>query len=178
MAVARSPRIPAGGSLGSMSKGDWRATVLFLHVLGAVVALGFSLSYGLWGARGDVAGGRQRVFALQTISWIDRRLTTPAFVLQAVTGFVLVFLIDVDLLRRAWLELAIGIYVALTVLAITTYAPAHRRQTALAERLADGEPVEADYAQAAGRARVWGAVVTVLTLAILVLMVVKPALWN
>ena len=177
MAVAWNPRIPAG-TLGSMTKGDWRTVVLFLHVLGAVVALGFSLSYGLWGARGEVAGGRQRVFALQTISWIDRRLTTPAFVLQAVTGVALVLLIDVDLLRRAWLELAIGIYVVLTVLAITTYAPAHRRQTALAERLAEGEEVGADYEVAARRARVWGTVVTLLTLAILVLMVVKPALWS
>jgi len=61
---------------------------LMLYVLGAIVAVGFSLSYGLWLARGDVAGVGERVFALRTISWIDRRLTTPAYALHlAVVGF-------------------------------------------------------------------------------------------
>jgi uncharacterized membrane protein len=161
-----------------MMRADWRLVVLFLHVVGAVVALGFSLSYGLWIGRGDAAGGDRRTFALQTVSWIDRRLTTPAYILQAVTGVTLVLLVDLDLFRRAWLEVSIGIYVLLTILAITIYAPAHRRQTVLAERLAAGEPVDTEYVEAAGRARTWGIVVTALTMTILALMVWKPALWN
>lgn len=161
-----------------MSKTDVFRLVLFLHVLGAVIALGFSLSYGMWLARGESAGAERRLFALQTISWIDRRLTTPAFVLQAITGVALVLLTDVERFRDAWLELAIGIYVVLTVLAITRYAPAHRRQTALAESLAAGAGDEAAYAAANANARRWGTVVTALTLVILFLMVWKPALWT
>lgn len=161
-----------------MTKADWRLVVLFLHVLGAVVALGFSLTYGLWIALADAAGGDRRAFALHAISWIDRRFTTPAYVLQAVTGVILVLLVDVDLLRRAWLELAIGIYVLLTVVAITSYAPAHRRQAALADALTRGEPAEADYEAAAARARNLGIAVVALTLVILGLMVVKPPLWD
>ena len=152
--------------------------VLVLHILGAVVALGFSLTYGLWTARGSAEGAAQRVFALRTVSWIDRRFTTPAYVAQAVTGLLLVALIDWELLRRAWLVVSIGIYVLLTVLAITVYAPAHRGQTALAERLAAGEPAEAEYATAATKATRWGVIVTLLTVTIVVLMVWKPALWN
>jgi len=176
--VTRPPRIRPGGTLACVSKGDVFRIVLFLHVLGAVVALGFSLSYGLWIARGDVAGGDRRTFALQTISWIDRRLTTPAYVLQALTGVVLVLLTDVDRFREAWLELSIGIYVLLTVLAILRYAPAHRRQAVLADQLANGEADATTYAEASGVARRWGIVVTSLTLVILFLMVWKPALWS
>lgn len=161
-----------------MPRSDWITLVRFLHVLGAVVALGFSLSYGLWISRGDAAGGQARPFALRTISWIDRRLTTPAYVLQLVTGLVLVFLIDPSLLRRAWIELAIGLYALVVALAMAVYAPAHRRQTALAERLAAGEPVDGEYAEAAARARRAGLLVALLTLAILALMVFKPALWS
>ncbi|HLB39188.1 MAG TPA: DUF2269 family protein [Actinomycetota bacterium] len=150
---------------------------LVLHVFGAVVAVGFSLSYGLWMARGDAAGAAERVFALKTVSWIDRRLTTPAYVLQLITGLALVFLVNIDLLRQSWLEISIGLYVALTVLAITRYAPAHRRQTALAERLATGGVGEGEYRAVADDARRWGVVVTVLTLTILVLMVAKPVWW-
>jgi uncharacterized membrane protein len=151
---------------------------LFLHVLGAVIALGFSLSYGLWLARGEAGGPERRLFALQTISWIDRRLTTPAFVLQAVTGVSLVLLSDLARFREAWLELAIGIYVVLTVLAITRYAPAHRRQTALADAVANGAGDEEAYRAAGVTARRWGTLVTALTLVILLLMVWKPALWS
>jgi uncharacterized membrane protein len=161
-----------------MSRSDWRTVVLVLHIMGAIVALGFSLSYGLWTARGSAEGAAQRVFALRTVSWIDRRFTTPAYVLQAVTGVLLVALIDWDLLRQAWLEVSIGIYVLLTILAIVAFAPAHRRQTAVAERIAAGEDLEAEYASAATAATRWGLVVTLLTVLIVVLMVSKPALWS
>ena len=150
---------------------------LVLHVLGAIVAVGFSLSYAFWLARGDATGPGERVFALRTISWIDRRLTTPAYVLQVVTGLVLAGLLGWELLRQSWLELSIGLYVVLVVLAITGFAPAHRRQTAVAERVAAGEQTEDDYGAVAARARTWGLVVTVLTLAIVVLMVTKPTWW-
>jgi uncharacterized membrane protein len=147
---------------------------LVLYVLGAIVAVGFSLSYGLWLARGDVAGVGERMFALRTISWIDRRLTTPAYALQAITGLVLVALIGRDILDQRWLRISIGLYIALVVLALVGFAPAHRQQTALAEQLANGEGVEEEYRQVASRARIWGVAVTALTLVIVVLMVTKP----
>lgn len=155
-----------------------RTFLLVLHVLGAVVALGFSLSYGLWVRRGEADGVAGRAFALRTVSWIDRRITTPAFIAQLVTGVLLVATIDWDLLRRAWLELSLGIYVLLTVLAMTVYAPSFRRQREIAERIAADQGDEAEYASASSKATTWGAVVTVLTLVIVVLMVWKPALWN
>jgi uncharacterized membrane protein len=161
-----------------MDRAVWVRLLLFAHVLGAVVALGFSLSYGLWLSRGEVEGAERRAFALRTVSWIDRRVTTPAYVVQLVTGLALVFLIDASLLRAAWLELSIGLYAAIVILAMAVYAPAYRRQTALAERLAAGEPVEPEYAVAAGRATRFGVLVTLLTVLILFLMVWKPALWS
>jgi uncharacterized membrane protein len=115
---------------------------------------------------------------LRTISWIDRRITTPAFIAQLVTGLLLVATIDLDLLRAAWLELSLGIYVLLTVLAMTVYAPSFRRQRDVAEAIAAGAGDEADYDAASAKATRWGAIVALLTLAILVLMVWKPALWS
>lgn len=155
-----------------------RSLLLVLHVLGAVVALGFSLSYGLWIRQGDVHGPGERAFVLRTVSWIDRRITTPAYVAQLVTGLMLVATLDWDLLRAAWLELSLGLYLALTVLAIAVYAPSFRRQRTLAERIAAGEEGDSEYATAASTARAWGVVVTAMTLTILVLMVWKPTLWN
>jgi uncharacterized membrane protein len=155
-----------------------RSLLLVLHVLGAVVALGFSLSYGLWIRRGEVEGPGERAFALRTVSWIDRRITTPAYALQLLTGLLLVATLDWDLLRAAWLELSLGLYVALILLAISVYAPAFRRQRMLAEHIAAGEDEESEYARAASTARTWGVVVVAMTLTIFVLMVWKPPLWN
>ena len=156
-----------------------RSFLLVLHVVGAVVALGFSLSYGFWVRRGEADGVHGRAFALRTISWIDRRITTPAFIAQLVTGVLLVATIDLDLLRAAWLELSLGIYVLLTVLAMTVYAPSFRRQRDVAEAIAAGAgEEEADYDAASAKATRWGVVVTLLTLVIVVLMVWKPALWS
>jgi uncharacterized membrane protein len=151
--------------------------VLVLHVLGAVVALGFSLSYGIWTSLADAAGAVERTFALKTISWIDRRLTTPAYVLQAITGVLLLALTDWSRLKQSWLEISIGLYVLLTVLAMTRFAPLHRHQTALAERVVAGDASEADYRPVADQALRWGLVVTLMTLAIVVLMVTKPSWW-
>jgi uncharacterized membrane protein len=147
---------------------------LVLHILGAIVAVGFSVSYGIWTTLGDTTGAVERAFALRSISWIDRRLTTPAFVLQAVTGAILVWLIGTALLQQTWLRVSIGLYVVLTVLAIAKYAPLHRRQLALAEQIATGETPVEDYAEVARRARMWGIVVVLITLTIVVLMVTKP----
>ena len=150
---------------------------LVLHILGAVIALGFSISYGIWTALADAAGPSERAFALRSISWIDRRLTTPAYIAQAITGVVLVALIDWSVLKQSWLEISIGLYVLLVVLAMTRFAPLHRRQTALAERLATGDAVEADYRATAASALRWGVAVTLLTLAIVILMVTRPMWW-
>lgn len=155
-----------------------RTILLVLHVLGAVVALGFSLSYAFWVRRGEADGVHGRAFALRTISWIDSHVTTPAFISQLVTGLLLVATIDWDLLRQAWLELSLGIYVLLTVLAMTVYGPSFRRQREIAEAIASGEGDETDYETASTKATTWGAIVTVLTLVIVVLMVWKPALWS
>ena len=162
-----------------MDKQFWLRTFLFLHVLGAVTSLGPSLTYGLWIGRAERRDPAARAFALGTISWIDRRLATPSYVAQLVTGVVLIWLTGIDLLHTAWLELGIALYVVMTVFAVGFFAPAFRRQRQLAERIAaaEGTSIE-DYDALAARSRSFGTTAVLLTLAILLLMVTKPALWS
>ena len=69
------------------------------------------------------------------------------FIAQLITGLLLVATIDWDLLRQAWLELSLGIYVLLTVLAMTVYAPSFRTQREIAEAIAEGNADESEYVQ-------------------------------
>jgi uncharacterized membrane protein len=156
-------------------------TLLFLHVLGAISALGPTLTYGLWVAWAEKADPGSRAFVLRSISRIDGRLATPSYVLQALTGVGLIVVYDFSVFHTPWLLTGVSLYVVITVVAITRYAPAFREQSALADRIA-AAPDDADarerYERVAARSRIYGLVAVVLTILVVLLMVTKPALWE
>jgi uncharacterized membrane protein len=178
---ARSHERCASNEEATVSRAAWVQLFGFLHVLGAIAAVGPTLTYGLLAFLGERRGPAHRAFALDAIGWIDRHLATPAFVVQAGTGTALIFLARWRFLQTAWLLLGVAIYALVALLAVTVYAPLVRRQRALAHTLA-ARPTDpglaSRYAEAARRSRALGVLVVVLTLAILYLMVVKPPLWS
>jgi uncharacterized membrane protein len=167
--------------IGAMSRSTWILVFVFLHVLGAIAAVGPTLTYGLWIARAERAGLAVRAFVLNTVSWVDAHLATPAFILQAGTGTALILLERRSLLHTAWLLMGVGVYVITALFAVLVYAPVVKRQISLADRIA-GDPenpeLRADYAVTATRARTLGVTAVVLTVAILYFMIVKPTLWS
>jgi uncharacterized membrane protein len=167
-----------------MDRGDWVTVVLVLHVLGAILGLGTNLTYGLIAAVGERAGGASRTFSLRLIQQLDRRLANPAYMAQLVTGLVLVWLLELNLLETSWLLLALALYLGVALTGVLVYGPALRRQVELAERLegfgpsGDGDPaLMASYAAAARRSNALGIAVTLVVVVIVVLMVAKPTLW-
>src|SRR5688500_12296068 len=62
-----------------MSRSTWIQVFLFLHILGAITAVGPTLSYALWVRLGERGSAAERSFALRGISWVDSHLATPAF---------------------------------------------------------------------------------------------------
>jgi uncharacterized membrane protein len=164
-----------------MSRASWIQLFLFLHVFGAIAAVGPTLTYGLWLLRAEKAGPQHRAFVLRTTSWVDGHLATPAFMVQAVTGVVLLLLERLRFFHTAWLLTGVAIYAVTAVFAVTLYAPVVRRQIALAERLAEASEdraLSAEYSVVAARARAFGIAAIVLTVAILYFMIVKPPLWS
>jgi hypothetical protein len=75
----------------------WVSLFVFPHVRGAIAALGPTLTYGLWVSQAERASPGERAFTLRSISWIDRRLPTPAYMAQAVTVLTVVVV-----LRMVW----------------------------------------------------------------------------
>jgi uncharacterized membrane protein len=160
-----------------MDRGDWVEIVLVLHVLGAILGLGTNLTYGVIAARGERAGGSGRTFSLRTIQALDERLANPAYGAQLVTGLLLVWLLEIDLLDTSWLLAALGLYAVTAVLGAAVYAPTLRRQMALAEQLEAGGEATAEYRALARRSTTLGIVVTLIVVGIVILMVTKPSLW-
>jgi uncharacterized membrane protein len=158
----------------------WGKVFLFLHVMGAIAALGPTLTYRIWTSLAEKADAGTRAFVLRSISMLDSRLPTPAFIAQAVTGVFLIWLRGWSFFSTGWLVIGVALYIAMVVTAVAVYAPASQRQRALAEAVAadpsNGEAVSS-YPVAARTSTMYGIVVTVLTVVIVFLMVWKPNLW-
>jgi hypothetical protein len=94
VAATRDPRPERGVSSDGVDKAFWARVFLLLHVVGAISALGPTLTYGIWLGLAERADAATRAFVLRSISWLDARLPTPAYMAQAVTGVVLIWLRD------------------------------------------------------------------------------------
>jgi hypothetical protein len=161
-----------------MTRDTWIRIFLVLHVLGAITGLGTNLTYGPILAIGNKAGAAQRAFALKAVSWVDRHMANPAYGAQLVTGLTLVVLLKLDLLGTGWLVIALLLYAGVVAFSIAAFAPAFRRQIALAEQIASGAGGdEAEYAAMAKRSTAYGIGVTIAVVLIVVLMVWKPDFW-
>jgi len=164
-----------------VDRGTWIQVFLFLHVFGAIAAVGPTLTYGLWNARAERIDPATRAFVLKTVSWVDNHLATPAFIVQAATGTALFLLLRLRFWHTAWLLTGVATYIVTVIFAITAYAPVVRRQIALADEVAahpNDAALQAEYAGVAARSRVMGITAGVLTMAILYFMIVKPTLWS
>src|SRR5512132_1738182 len=103
--------------------------------MGAIAALGPTLTYGLWVSLAERADASTRAFTLNSISWLDGHLPTPAYIAQAITGVFLIALQGWSFFHTGWLVAGVAIYVALTITAIAAYGPAFRRQRTLADAI-------------------------------------------
>lgn len=139
-----------------------------VHVLAAIVAVGTNVTYFVW-----LSSARKHPeeapHVLPGLKALDTRLANPAYVVLPITGILMV--LDADLgFTTFWIATAIGLYVALAVIAGAYFSPSLRRQAELAAAAAK----PSSYQRAARPTTVAGVVTMVPVAAILYLMVVKP----
>jgi uncharacterized membrane protein len=143
----------------------------FLHVLLAIVAVGFNATYGIWLAR----AARERdheAFALRGVKFLDDRFANPAYALLLVTGLLMVWVGDLDL-TRFWLLTALVLYALAVVLGLFVYTPTLRNQIAALE---SGGPDSAEFRALSRRGTTVGILLAVDVIVIVFLMVTKPTL--
>lgn len=141
----------------------------FLHVLLAIVAVGFNASYGIWTARA-AKEPEHELHTLKGIRTLDDRFANPAYVLLLVTGVSMVLVGDLSF-GTLWISAALGLYVVMALVAITLFTPALRKQIALVEA---GEQRSDAHAALAKRSGMVGGILALLVIAIVFLMVTKP----
>jgi uncharacterized membrane protein len=143
--------------------------IKFLHVLLAIVAVGFNASYGVWLAR----AAREPAHlghVLRGIKVLDDRFANPAYGLLLITGLANVFIAGIPL-TTPWIAGALALWLVLIVVGAAVYSPTLRKQIAALET---GGPDGAEYRALAARGRTVGIALAVIVVVIVFLMVVKP----
>lgn len=155
---------------------DLFVILLFLHVLGAIIAFGPGFASMIVGPM--VAKEPQYAnFYARTQVATARAIITPVSLSMAITGLGLILVrgwanLTAD---KHWLEAAILLYVVSVVVAMAVQAPAGRKLVELTSRPpAPGAGPSAELRAAAARVRQGGLVLTGLVVVITFLMVAKP----
>src|SRR6266542_3228930 len=143
----------------------------FIHVLLAIVAVGFNASYGIWLARAAKAPQATQSHVLRTIKFLDDRFANPAYGLLLLTGLFMAFNAGIPL-SRLWIALAIGLWVVLVFVGLGFYTPTLRDQIRVLESEGPGSE---EYQRLAARGQSLGILLAVIVTAIVFLMVTKPS---
>jgi uncharacterized membrane protein len=149
----------------------WFEIVKFLHILFAIIAVGFNASYGIWLARA-ARNPDHEPYILRGVKILDDRFANPAYGLLLVTGLIMVAISPFEL-TAFWIALALALYALALVMAAAVYTPTLRKQIAVLE--AEG-PDSAAYRRLSARGTVTGILLAVDVVAIVFLMVTKPTL--
>ncbi|HEV8671962.1 MAG TPA: DUF2269 family protein [Candidatus Limnocylindria bacterium] len=145
--------------------------IKFIHVLLAIVAVGFNASYGIWLARAAKAPQATQSHVLRTIKFMDDRIANPAYGLLLLTGLFMVFSAGIPF-SQLWIAGGIGLWLVLLVVGLGIYTPTLRDQIRALESEGPGSE---EYQRLAARGRGVGIVLGIIVIVIVFLMVTKPA---
>jgi uncharacterized membrane protein len=155
--------------------GGWYPWIKTLHVLSATILVGTGFGSAFFKFRVDRVGDLPSiVFASKTVVLLDWVLTTPAVLVQTITGFVLVAIAGYSL-TQTWILLTLFLYVLTGCCWLpAVYLQIRMRDFAIAA-CESGGPLPAEYYRFA---RIWfwlGVFGFGAVLQIVACMVVKPA---
>jgi uncharacterized membrane protein len=152
-----------------------------IHILSIMGAFGPSFTYPVIMATAS-KDPKNVPFATQIVSVLSYRFTIPLALLAGVAGIGMMITGPVRLLDNTWLEIAIVIYVAAVIFAITYQGPNTKKMVELTSKMAGaGPPPEGAppgpppaVAALAKKLQIGGTVLGVAVLVIAILMVFKP----
>jgi uncharacterized membrane protein len=148
--------------------------LLFLHVMGAILAFGPTFAYSIMGA---MAGREPQHanFSARQVEAIGHKLVYPLAIFQGVTGVLLIIASNRDLVTERWLGLAIILYAITLTYALTVQRMAlHHLIEMTSTPPAPGSPPNPEIPATVKRIQRGGMFLGAMVVVIVFLMVVKP----
>lgn len=148
--------------------------LLFLHVMGAILAFGPTFAYSIMGA---MAGREPQHanFSARQVAAIGNKLVYPLAIFQGVTGVLLIIASKRDLVNERWLGLAIVLYAITLTYALTVQRHAlHHLIEMTSTPPAPGSPPNPEIPATVKKIQRGGMFLGAMIVIIVFLMVVKP----
>ena len=147
-------------------------TVLkFVHILLAIIAVGFTSTFGLLSVRAAKAGGdgREMMFALKTIALMSN-IAHAGFLLLLATGLWMIWEVGYTF-TFTWIYLSLILFAVAFLAGSFMMVPSVKRRIAI---LAERGPSDPEFIALSQRAAKLGPALSLLALILVWLMVAKP----
>jgi len=145
--------------------------IKFLHVLLAIIAVGFNATYGILLGRAAREPEHER-HVLGTVKVLDDRFANPAYAGLLITGLLMVAFYW-PRLTDFWVSAGVALYAVAVAVGLGVYTPLLRKQLATIET--EG-PSSSEYRALSRRGTVIGIFLAIVVITIVFLMVTKPEL--
>ena len=145
--------------------------VKFVHILTAIIAVGFNASYGILLTRAAKEPEHQ-LHVVRTVKVMDDRFANPGYGLLLATGIWMILISPYEV-SDSWIVAALILYTVALLGGVLGYTPTLRREVALLE---SGEGASAAFQRLAKRGQTIGILLAVDVVLIVFLMVTKPTL--
>ena len=148
--------------------------LVFLHVLGAILAFGPTFAYSIMGS---MAGKEPQHanFSTRQVEAIGNRLVYPLAIFQGITGVLIILAAGYNVMSQAWLAVAIVLYLFTLTFALTVQRNAVHHLIALTSvPPAPGAPPSPEIPATVKRIQQGGMLLGAMIVIIVFLMVVKP----
>jgi hypothetical protein len=152
---------------------NWFVVFLFLHITAAVIAFGPIFVFPLSGVLAE-KHPEHLSFAMELDHRVGSWLVVPVALTMPVSGVGLLISAHINVLRTTYLLVAITLYIVAMALAIGLQLPGGKRLVALTSGGDSTSPPVGEAQRLIARARNVGIVLTLLFLAVILLMIVKP----
>ena len=148
-------------------------TLKLVHIILAIIAIGFNIAYGLIIGRARKAGtdGRELKFALRTVRFMDDKIANPCYILLLITGVAMVQVAGYPW-KLKWIHGSMALLFLLAGLGFGLYSPTLRKQLAALEARGPQDP---EFLRLSKRGSMLGGLIGLIVVGILFLMVFKPA---
>jgi len=145
-------------------------TLKFLHILFAIIAVGFTSTFGIIMGRAATAGrdGRELKFALQLLQ-VMGRIAHVAFLLVLVTGIGIVQVVGFP--WYGWVLWSTGLFAFAFLMGVFVLAPSVTKRLRILEERGASDP---QFIALSKRSAMLGMGLSLVTLVILWLMIAKP----
>jgi uncharacterized membrane protein len=146
-----------------------------VHIFGVVLFLGNIIVTGVWKVLADRTDDPRAIaYAQHLVTLTDWIFTAGGVVLIIVGAYGMVWVAGLNPLGQAWLIWGQSLFIASGVIWVAILIPVQIAQARQARAFAEGGPIPESYWRLGRRWVIWGTIATLLPLANLYFMVVKP----